>query len=147
MKKNPFWRSVEEVKPIIAENEEQKNKIKMILCFLSISKVKCTTFEIPNASSGVTIYHYCKGINHGCVKKTEKVWGTNIYTFDSEICLAARHSGALDEDGGFCLVEEWAGKDKYQGSMQNGIQSHDYEFYEKSMVLKPIYLLVEGKKE
>lgn len=112
----------------------------MMLCFLSISKIKCTTFEIPNEKNlGITIYHYCRGLNHGCLKKTEKLWGTNIYTYDSEICLAARHSGVLGEDGGFCLVEECGGKDHYHGSIQNGD--------EKSMVLKPIFLLGEGKKE
>ena len=61
------------------------------------------------------------------------VWGTDLYTLDSNICAAAVHSGALTSgEGGQVTVNRVGGCAKYPGSEKNGITSSDWSAYEFS---------------
>ncbi|MEM7188387.1 MAG: LCCL domain-containing protein, partial [Pseudomonadota bacterium] len=51
------------------------------------------------ASSGVIVGCWCPG-----GPTSGSVWGTAIYTIDSNLCHAARHAGLIGDDGG----EIWA---------------------------------------
>ncbi len=55
------------------------------------------------------------------------VWGTDIYTDDSNLAAAAVHAGVL-EDGETGIVEVTIlpGEDAYSGSEQNDVSSWDY---------------------
>lgn len=54
------------------------------------------------------------------------VWGTNIYTDDSNICRAAVHAGAIGPSGGEVLLRILPGRTSYDGSRHNGILTNNY---------------------
>lgn len=61
------------------------------------------------------------------------VWGTDIYTNDSSVCLAAAHAGVITlADGGMVKVTMLPGEEEYEGSKQNGVQSNAYGSWEQS---------------
>ena len=56
-----------------------------------------------------------------------KIWGSDIYTDDSDIATAAVHSGALKAgEPGTVLITMLPGQDGYSGSSRNGISTQDY---------------------
>ncbi|MEW5850164.1 MAG: LCCL domain-containing protein [Myxococcota bacterium] len=64
------------------------------------------------------------------------VWGTDIYTDDSEICTAAVHAGAITHaSGGVVTYEMRPGQSSYQGSTRNGITSLPYGSWPASYVI------------
>lgn len=54
------------------------------------------------------------------------VWGTDVYTDDSSICLAAVHAGAIGRAGGRVRVLATRGRQSYPGSTRNGVTSQAY---------------------
>jgi hypothetical protein len=65
------------------------------------------------------------------------VWGTDTYTADSRVCVAAQHSGQIPSSGGRVGVVLEAGQPAYRGSKRNGISSSDYGSYRGSFRLTP----------
>lgn len=61
------------------------------------------------------------------------VWGTDVYTADSQLCGAALHAGKLGEGGGPVTVLLADGRALYAGSSRNGLVSHDYGRYSPSI--------------
>jgi len=55
------------------------------------------------------------------------VYGTDVYTDDSNLCGAALHAGVIDSSGGTFTVTLAAGQSGYEGSTRNGIASQDWE--------------------
>lgn len=56
-----------------------------------------------------------------------RLWGTDLYTDDSSICLAAAHAGLIStSDGGTVTIEIRAGAQAYNGSTRYGIGSSGY---------------------
>jgi hypothetical protein len=70
----------------------------------------------------------------GC---TGAVWGSDTYTADSSICVAAIHAGLVGERGGgeVTVILE-PGRPAYRGSRRHGIQSSDYGAYRASYRLE-----------
>lgn len=70
---------------------------------------------------------------------TGKFWGTEIYTDDSRLSLAAVHSGSL-QIGEYGIVEVTVlpGQDHYTGSAQNGVTSEDYGAWHGSYSLRRV---------
>ncbi len=63
------------------------------------------------------------------------VWGTETYTHDSAICVAAVHAGVINlTDGGVVTLTMRPGRDGYPGSVANGIASRDYGAWGHSYV-------------
>jgi LCCL domain len=60
------------------------------------------------------------------------VWGTDIYTDDSPICVAAVHAGIISTDGGAVIIEIMAGQKAYAASQQNGVTSQSWGSYSRS---------------
>lgn len=60
------------------------------------------------------------------------VWGTEVYTDDSPICVAAVHTGVIGTDGGAVTIEILEGRKSYRGSAQNGVTSNDWSSYDGS---------------
>ncbi|MDX9783350.1 MAG: LCCL domain-containing protein [Spirochaetia bacterium] len=53
-----------------------------------------------------------------------QIWGVDIYTDDSSIGSAAVHAGLISfEQGGTVTIEMSPGRDFYEGSARNGVQS------------------------
>ncbi len=86
----------------------------------------CTT--IP---SGVDTYQCSCAASSG---QAGSVWGNSPYTYDSNICAAAIHSGVIDKSGGDVTVLRIGGLDAYRGSESNGIKTSDWGKYSSSIV-------------
>jgi|GEM_PF-676755 len=54
------------------------------------------------------------------------VWGTNLYTDDSNICTAAVHAGVISTSGGMVVVEIQPGQSTYVGTTRNGVTTNSY---------------------
>ncbi len=52
-----------------------------------------------------------------------KVWGTDVYTVDSMICVAAVHAGVITAKGGAVTVQRAQGLEQYAGTERFGIAS------------------------
>lgn len=63
-----------------------------------------------------------------------RVWGTDVYTNDSSICVAAVHSGLLSLEGGVVTIEVSPGQNKYLGSRRNKVTSEDYGSWNASFI-------------
>jgi len=62
-----------------------------------------------------------------------KIWGSDIYTYDSDLATAAVHAGALDVgETGTILITMLPGQESYSGSTRNGISSKDYTSWHAS---------------
>ena len=63
------------------------------------------------------------------------VWGTDIFTVDTSIGMAAVHAGVITfKDGGIVKVEIKDGEAEYKGSTKNNVISDDWTDYDASFV-------------
>jgi hypothetical protein len=69
----------------------------------------------------------------GAASISGAVWGTDLYTDDSTLCLAAVHAGAIGPEGGLVTVLRSEGRPLYVGSARNGVTSHDFGGYVASI--------------
>jgi hypothetical protein len=61
--------------------------------------------------------------------QTEFIWGTDVYTADSPVCIAAVHAGVIDDDvGGIVVVDPADDQVSYTGSTQNGVTSSSFPY-------------------
>ncbi len=63
------------------------------------------------------------------------IWGTNVYTGDSNICTAARHSGVIGGTGGDISLSMVAGQGDYPSSTANGITSGQWGQFNESFTV------------
>ena len=70
-----------------------------------------------------------------CTNETASVWGSNPYTGDSALCMAARHAGALKPGSLKVKVTFGGPKESFKGSAANGVKSNDYGHLGSSMTL------------
>ena len=63
-----------------------------------------------------------------------RFWGNDPYTIDSDICIAARHSGIIDAAGGTVTAIRVIGLDDYTTSLNNGVESEPSGPFSDSMV-------------
>ncbi|MCL4675166.1 MAG: hypothetical protein KJZ59_03865 [Pararhodobacter sp.] len=66
--------------------------------------------------------------------ETGTVWGSGPYTADSDLCVAARHAGVIDDRGGAITVLGFAGLVRYSGSSQNGVTTSAWGGYDASVI-------------
>lgn len=59
-------------------------------------------------------------------KTDARIWGTDTYTDDTPICVAAVHAGVITPAGGRVVVEPAAGETLYEGTVRNGVTSQPY---------------------
>jgi hypothetical protein len=89
--------------------------------------VDCATklrdVDIKNKDVGAWFLIKCPA---NCAQGT--AWGTDVYTYDSSLCMAAAHAGVITkEKGGTVKVIVVKGLDKYSGSERNGVKSNDWK--------------------
>lgn len=73
---------------------------------------------------GATFYFRVKGAVEG------PLWGTDTYTGDSSLAVAAVHAGLVKPDQtGIVKVTVVSPLTQYQGSIRHGISSHDFGRY------------------
>jgi hypothetical protein len=64
------------------------------------------------------------------------VWGTDIYSDDSAVCVAAVHMGLITyAQGGTVAFEIRPGQPSYTGSARNGVQTGNWGSWPGSFVL------------
>jgi hypothetical protein len=61
------------------------------------------------------------------------VWGTDVYTDDSNLCRSAVHAGVIRAQGGDITVLRIGGRALYIGTNRNGVMSNDYGSYPTSI--------------
>ena len=65
----------------------------------------------------------------------DRVWGTDIYTYDCSIASAAVHAGLINpQNGGTITIEIRAGQSSYKGTTRNGVTSKDYGAFGGSFI-------------
>lgn len=70
---------------------------------------------------GTTYYFRVTGTTEGMV------WGTDTYTGDSVVAVAAVHAGAVkDGESAVVKVTVMAPLAQYQGSVRHGVTTHDF---------------------
>jgi hypothetical protein len=73
---------------------------------------------------GTTFYFRVTGVSDG------SAWGTDVYTGDSSLALAAVHAGAVKPgETAVVRVTVVPPLNQYQGSARNGVTTHDYGRY------------------
>ena len=73
---------------------------------------------------GTTYYFRVTGASEG------SAWGTDVYTGDSSLAVAAVHAGAVNSgETAVVRVTVVPPLNHYQGSVRNGATSHDYGRY------------------
>ncbi len=86
--------------------------------------------DIPNYSKIDTYDCTC-----GAVTLTGALYGTGIYTTDSNICEAAKHTGAIKAGGGAVKLKRAPGCGAYKGSTANGVISTSWGAYNHSFFI------------
>lgn len=64
--------------------------------------------------------------------KTGSVWGSDTYTTDSALCVAAVHAGLIGKKGGTVKVTTLAGKSSYDGTSRNGVTTSSWGSFDRS---------------
>jgi hypothetical protein len=60
------------------------------------------------------------------------IWGIDVYTDDSSVCVAAVHAGAIGPRGGTVTVSRAQGQQSYPGGARNGVVSNSYGPWQQS---------------
>jgi hypothetical protein len=83
-------------------------------------QLRVSRSAIPRGTMGIATVEVV-GTNTG------SLWGTDVYTDDSSVALAAVHAGLLKVgERGLVQVTLLAGQNSYQGSTRNGVSSSSY---------------------
>lgn len=72
-----------------------------------------------------------------CAEAGYEVWGSEIYTLDSNLCAAAIHAGAISDEGGTVLTTWLPGQESYTATEQNGISTMEYDAWWDSFKVEP----------
>jgi hypothetical protein len=83
---------------------------------------QCPTNAVAMRGTGQSLRCYCPANATG----SGTVWGTNIYTDDSNICRAAVHAGVIGPSGGEVWIRARPGRSSYSGSNRNGVSTNNY---------------------
>jgi hypothetical protein len=85
------------------------------------------------SSVGTSYYFRVRGDAEG------PVWGTDVYTGDSSLAAAAIHAGLVKPgESAVVKVTAVAPLAQYQGSVRNGVTSHDFGRYGSAYRLSAI---------
>jgi hypothetical protein len=85
--------------------------------------------EIPNGASLPEFSCNCGPGARGAV------WGSQIYTRDSNVCAAAVHAGAIPPEGGKIVVKAAPGCPRYTGTASHGVTTGAWGSYGGSFYL------------
>ena len=107
-----------------AGNEKKSNVVSVNLNFVYSTSVNATAYR---GNIGKIYYIPITGFTSG------SVWGTDIYTDDSNIATAAIHAGVIKEgEKKVVAIRILEGKNSYRASTRNGIKSSSYTAWDGS---------------
>ena len=64
-----------------------------------------------------------------------RLWGTDVYTDDSQVCLAARHAGVIGPEGGAFTITVTAGEGGYVASTRHGVTASSWGRWSRSITV------------
>lgn len=88
------------------------------------SKIEKSEFDLLYDHIKGALY-FCKGKSNGC--SDGDVYGDNPYSQDSHMCTSARHSGVIDQSGGFFEVKNIGNIPSFNSSSKNGITTMTWD--------------------
>ncbi|WNG44739.1 protease B [Archangium minus] len=93
----------------------------------------CSSYNFTSyrGQNGTKIACSCGAVSGG------SVWGTDLYTDDSNVCVAAVHAGAIPATGGAVVVTIQPGQSSYTGTTRNGITTSSYGAWSGSFSIGP----------
>ncbi|MFP2926969.1 M57 family metalloprotease [Pyxidicoccus sp. 3LG] len=93
----------------------------------------CSSYDFTSyrGQNGTRIPCSCEAVSGG------SVWGTDLYTDDSNVCVAAVHAGAISSSGGVVVVTIQPGQSSYTGSTRNGITTSSWGAWSGSFSVSP----------
>ncbi len=93
----------------------------------------CSSYDFTSyrGQNGTRITCSCEAVSGG------SVWGTDLYTDDSNVCAAAVHAGAIPATGGTVVVTIQPGQSSYTGTTRNGITTYSYGAWSGSFSIGP----------
>ena len=98
----------------------------MIKKALPIQKVNCsTTAQIGKFSDAPTNSQFVVMCPKMCSMLKDEIYGTEAYTENSSICIAAIHRGIINDRGGEARFIIQSGRDNYKGSNGFGVISKE----------------------
>ena len=68
--------------------------------------------------------------------QNNSVWGTDLYSGDSSVCVAAVHAGVITPDGGVVRVTGAPGEDSYESSTRNGVTTSAWDAWGTSFTVE-----------
>ncbi|MFP2923930.1 LCCL domain-containing protein [Pyxidicoccus sp. 3LG] len=82
----------------------------------------CLDYNIPSyrGQNGLQLACSCPAVTGG------SAWGTDLYTDDSNVCVAAVHAGAISSGGGRVSITIQPGQASYTGTTLNGITTRSW---------------------
>ncbi|XP_077307141.1 cysteine-rich secretory protein LCCL domain-containing 2-like [Lithobates pipiens] len=128
-----------------------RTRILLMLSVFSVFSEEQVSFALPNpnentftkptvlASCSTSARNLLESISivqcpSECQVNGGTVWGTDVYTDDSNLCKAAIHAGILGNTGGLVTVEKTPGQQSYSGSARNGVTTNNYGSWPGSFV-------------
>ena len=106
---------------------EGYNKSFQVTTAPPLTKITCDTQanqkKFAYAKTGEKFVIVCP---KNCTKRVKNLFGTETYTDNSPICIAAIHHGVINDQGGEIKIEIKVGLDSYKGSNGFGIHSRNF---------------------
>ncbi|WP_342374913.1 M57 family metalloprotease [Myxococcus stipitatus] len=96
-----------------------------------VSACSSYNFISYRGQNGTQIRCSCPAVSGGTV------WGTDLYTDDSNACAAGVHAGAIPASGGTLTVTIRPGQSSYTGTTRNGITTLSYGAWSGSFSISP----------
>ncbi|MCP3100179.1 hypothetical protein LZ198_14990 [Myxococcus sp. K15C18031901] len=95
----------------------------------------CSTYSFPSyrGQNGLQITCACGAVTGG------SAWGTDLYTDDSNACVAAVHAGAIPASGGTVVVTIQPGQGSYTASTRNGITTYAWGAWAGSLSFSSVF--------
>jgi hypothetical protein len=79
------------------------------------------------------------------VQLSGSVWGSDIYTFDSSVCQAARHAGVVTEHGGQVTVFVAGRCASFDGTTRNGVTTSKWGLFDNTFTFRfPLPACADG---
>lgn len=103
----------------------------------SITNVSCDTQPNQPPFSGLAVGAQALVACPANCPNRGRLWGSDIYTDDSQICLAALHSGVIGASGGTFWLSIVTGQSSYKAVVRNGVSSAAFGAWSRSFSLAP----------
>ncbi|XP_078493689.1 uncharacterized protein LOC100185406 isoform X2 [Ciona intestinalis] len=99
--------------------------IAFVMIIFGTSWADSTYYNITCKTLGVEIKSFKQNVicPANCVRRFNRVFGTNHYTGYSEVCAAAIHDGRITNAGGKVTVYTRVGQHRFKGSIRHGVHS------------------------